>query len=243
MTTEVNEVSPGAVQGGVSTAGQQPQHSEQAAPQPMGNEQQAALQEIGRMRASYSTTPSDQRDALTQKIVELQRYAFGTGPKPTWHGEQKPDPKLSDLSEYDPMAEAFAKGYEPMSTQDAQLVRSNVVLNGLSPQNADAFMDFAQEAQLPAIHARDISRRVAHHLREGGDLALSPDEEREYALVAAGAFGSVERLQEVRAKALAYLQSTPLGKLVQKELPNSSVFWDPRVLLSLSNLHAAKGVK
>lgn len=231
---------------GVVAGGEQPQafQAEPAQPAQMTPEQVAALDRVADLRGRVldKSLSDEQRQHTMARISELQRFAFG-GERPAWL-DPKPDPRATSLQPYDPISEGLAPGYEAMNEEQKGLVRSDAMLWGLPPGEADNFLKLAEQAQLPHGHAKDIVGRIAHHYREsGGNVQLSAEDHADLASEAVRSFGGEARYLEVAGKARAYLASVGLLEYVDNELANSSIVWDPRILLSLSNLATARGIK
>lgn len=247
--SEVTELAPGDIQrtGGVSAGGQaQPQSVQEsnAAPAEMGPEQRAALERVADLRGRVldRSLTDEQRQFTMARISELQRFAFG-GEKPAWLNP-KADPRATSLETYDALAEGLAAGYEPMNAEQAGLVRHSATLWGLPPEATDNFMKLAEQAQLPHGHAKDIVGRLARHFKAmEGNVELEADDHAEFEGEAVRSFGSEEKYQQVAERARAYLRSVGMLEYVDREFANTSVVYDPRILLSLANLATARGVK
>lgn len=249
MTDQIAELPAGDIQrdGGVTAGGQQQQGftAEPTQPTLMSAESQAALTRAGELKQRFldPSLSSNQRETLMKQISELQGYAFGNREKPAWH-EPKPDPRLFDMRPADGIRDAFEEAAKPMSKDQSDLVRRTAISNGLPVGVADHFMTLAKHAELPQGFAKDISGRLAHHYRAtDGNVALSPEDHAEFAEEAARSFGGVEKYEEVVGRARALLKSAGMLEFVDSELENTTVLYDPRILLSLANLATARGLK
>jgi hypothetical protein len=254
MSENVAELPAAEIQRGTGVSAGAPASApapiQESAPQPMGSEQQAALQEIGKLRASYGSTPSDQRDTLTQRIVELQRWAFGTGSKPAWYGPQTPDPKLTDMRPHDSLRDAFEAMAQPAPPEVLKFAVHDAVIKGVDRQLAQQVADTCGDLGLSTSALKDVMARVrAHHGAEhdhGPDTGLRVLDEAE-----AGAFieeasrivGSTEKFQALSQRARDFLQHKGvLAEFDRLGLTSTSLAFDPKLLLTLAHAADAAGL-
>src|SRR2546423_6493592 len=110
-------------------------------------EQTAAVTHLAELRKQAADPALDQgkKDALMQKMSQLSRHAFLGEKSPSWYGDAKPDPRLSDTSEYDGMAEIGAPLADSMTPEQIKTFRGGAVIRGLSPAVSGAVSSFVQE--------------------------------------------------------------------------------------------------
>lgn len=219
-----------------------------AQPAELGAEQQAALKEIDRMRGEYGNTPSDKRDALTQKISKLQRFAFGHGDKPA--DFMPGDPPPPDLREHDSLRDTFEQMAQPASEQQTKAAVNNAVIQGVDRALAQKAADVCTVLGLSEGLTRNVLDRVrAHHGATHGhsseaDVAILADHEMpEYVNEAARFFGSSQKLKEVSVRAREFLQSRGLLEKFDKSgLTRSTLAFDPKLLHTLAQAAERAGV-
>lgn len=208
----------------------------------MSASQAAAMRYVDITRAAVAKDPTGHSTfTLRQQHREALAHAFHGEAAPAWlqTGEQKSAEQVAaGMRESEPLGEALAPAWAPASDSELDSVRHGATLNGMASEVADAFVTVAKAMQLPASHARNIAGRIAIHHRElGGDLQLSDDERADYLEQATHALGGVERATEVVESAMAYLDS--VGML--KQLENTSLIYDPAILITLASLQTSKG--
>jgi hypothetical protein len=240
----VTVIETGVNDGGEQAPGESTYVSETAG---MSESQAAALRFVDQHRAAAMNGS----DAIIQRQVnKALDHAFRNGPAPDFiaaRDQARTDAAANDRRPVSESTDDIQVGaeFDPMSTAEAERIRHNAVLSGVTPADAATFAEFAVAAELPKIHADIIGKRLAHHASNGdGNLTLTESEHQDFYNEAARSFGSVEKLHEVNARARAYIESIPgLANQVDTKFANSSVLYDPRVLLSLAHLADVKGLK
>lgn len=206
------------------------------------------------MRYVDSIKPELLKGTSNAQLLARNREALGH----VFHGEIEPTWLREQTAEGQAKAQAdaaksvdpdgisgFAKLYEPMQGADAANLRAAAVVYGVPPANADMLAKFCLDAQIPATHADGFAKRVAHHMQGGGMGPLSAEERAEYFEEASHAFGSQEKFLSTSAKARAYIESfsPEVVELVNEKVSNTSIIFDPRVLIGLAALADARGIK
>lgn len=209
----------------------------------MNETQAAAMRYVDSTRAELAGNLGNH--SLAQRHREALNHALRGGPAPAW---LKPEGGTQATHNGAPIdaddVPGLAAAYVPMDAEGAAHVRADAVLHGLPADVADGFLKMAEQAQLPQGHAKTIAGRLAHHYCEsGGNVALSEAEHAEFAQEAARMLGGQEKYQQTVERARAFLKSAGLLEHVDSEMKDSTILYDPAVLLSLANLATARGSK
>lgn len=208
----------------------------------MNETQAAAMKFVDSTRAELAGNLGNYR--LAQRHREALDHALRGGPAPSWLKAEGAEATHNGAPIDADDVPGFAAAYEPMTAEGAAHVRADAVLHGLPADVADGFLKMAEQAQLPQGHAKTIAARLAHHYRESdGNVALSEEEHAEFAHEAARMLGGQEKYQQIVERARSYLKSAGLLEHVDSEMKDSSILYDPAVLLSLANLATARGSK
>lgn len=249
----VVELAPGDIHrpapGPAPAAASAPQHN---AAGEMSAEQQAGIAHINTLRAQ-AVDPAltrEQREAVNQKIAQMQSHVFNGAPRPAWYGEQKPDPKQTDMRPNDPTRDAFEAAHAPATGEILKFAVDSAVVQGVDRQMAQQVVDMCGELELSGGAVKDILSRVrAHH---GAELDRAPDtklhvlaadERAEYEAVASKMLGSTERFNTLTERARAFLaHKGVLERFDRLGLTNSSLAYDPKLLLVLSYAADAAGL-
>jgi hypothetical protein len=218
----------------------------------MNESQAAAMKFVDSTRGELAKNLENH--ALARQHREALDHALRGGPAPSWlHDGEAKAPQLNgnaairngELVDSDSVP-GIEAAYAPMDAEGAAQIRAGAVLAGLPREAADSFMKIAEQVQLPHGHAKSIATRMAQHYRlSDGDIVLrSEQEHEEYAQEAARLLGGTEKYQQTVQKARAYLESVgSLSFIDAPEMQNSTIVYDPAILLSLANLADARGVK
>lgn len=217
----------------------------------MSESQVAAMRFVDANRAAIARDPAGYETLkLRTQTREALAHAIHGEPAPAWLAQTTPEQAAAAAEAgarpVDPdSVPEFGKLYQPMNETEAAQVRTAAVIYGVPPAEAKTLAQFCMDAKIPATQADGIAKRVAHHLAEGGSAPLSPEERAEFYQEAARSFGSEEKFLAVNAKARAYIESLPpaVVQLVDEKLANTSIVYDPRVLIALAALADARGVK
>lgn len=253
MTTEVQPLAPENIErpaAPAAPAAPAPQHDAQ--PAEMTADQQAGVARIGELmrEAGDPALEHGKRDALNKKIVELQRHVFNGDKKPAWYGEQKPDPRLTDQRPHDPMRELDRAMATPASAQQVDQAVRNAVVQGVDRNLAQTVAQAGAELGLCESHVRGILDVVrAHHGRDheyGADSDLRPLSEREvpeWLHEGQRLAGGAEKFATLTQRARDFLEHKGvLAKFDQAGLTNSTLAFDPRLLIVLASAADAAGL-
>jgi len=231
MTTEIESGAPapatsGAVPFVSSTEG-------------MSQSQAAAMKFVDSRRAEIAT--GNASFALTRQNREALDHCLRGGPVPSFLQSQEQESTATTQSHV-PVPE----GYEPMTAEEKESLHFRATITGIPPESAKELQTFAEAAALPKAQADILARRVAHHISTSGNGNLAPlsqAEHQELAHEAARAFGTTEKFAEISNHARAFLNSVGLLKYVDEHLANTSLVYDPQILIALSGMATARGVK
>ena len=206
-------------------------------------DQQGAFAEIETLRAELMDPARDrsQDGAKMEKLVETQKFAFGHGDRPSWMPGAQSDPRLTDQSEHDPLAQSFEGALRnEMSSDQAEQFRAGAVVRGLAPDAAETLTNITVGLGMPPTVAKQLLERALMHGTEFGKAPLTGDElfqpldaagAREYALEASRIMGGQERFAALATEVRSLLQQRGLLKgWDEYGLTKCSMAFDPRVL-------------
>lgn len=207
-------------------------------------EQTAAVTHLGELRKQASDPALDRgkRDALMGKMSELSRHAFLGEKSPSWYSDAKPDPRLSDASDHNDMAEIGAPLSESMTADELSQLKFAGTVKGLHPIVSGAVSDFVREFAVPKVIADTILDRAVKHLgATHGEPAferietLSSEQEREYYDEASRGYpGGSDALGRLTTEIRDGLKSRGLLERFEKSgLTRTSLAYDARVLHAL----------
>jgi hypothetical protein len=230
-------------EGVVRAGGEQQQGGfREQAPQPaqMSADQQAGVREIDNLRGEYGKPGAD-TDQLVKRISELQRHVFNGGSKPSWYGDQKPDPKLTDLSEHNPMSQTFARAMQPMTGEESGQLRTHGLVKGLAPASASFVAQVAQRAGLDLVSGKTLADRAAHHASMGWGVGVPMNEVdvRGCCEHLVRFYGSTERAIAESTAARKYVAHAGIGDMMRAL---GSLNFDPVVIQSLAYRARALGL-
>jgi hypothetical protein len=213
---------------------------------PMGEAQAAAVAHLAELRtqAADPSLDSGKRDALMKQLSELSRHAFLGEKSPSWYGEQKPDPKLSDTSDYDPMSSLNAPLSETMTADQVAQIRSGGTIRGLHPTTSAAVAEFVSEMAMPKIIADQILTSAVKHfglMHDSPALTsaeafrpLNAAEARDFYTEASRLCGGSEKLDALGREVRELLQARGiLSEMDRRGLTKTSLALDPRFLGTL----------
>lgn len=253
---EVTALSPGDIQrgGGVSAGGEprafrQDDGNQAAQSTEMTPEQQSAVGHIDALRrqASDPALGRAEREQVMQKISQLQRHTFMGEAAPAWYGEHKPDPKLTDMRPVSDSDLGMEKHFVPIVEGDmAALVTRAVIVGQVGRGMATEAAQFCRGAQLPKVVSEAIVDRLAKHVSEGWGPGseLSDADRADLASECIRAFGSEEKALAESTLARKYLHSVGGDALLANvDKRAGSLGYDPRVILQLSMMARARGLK
>lgn len=231
-----------------SAAGAQPQqssgHVEEPAAEPASESQTAAIAHLAELRTQAADPALDhgKRDALMKKMSELTHHIHLGAKAPAWLDGAKPDPRLSDTSEYDPMSSLNAPLSEKMSADQLAQMKTAGTVKGLHPTVSSAIASFVSEMAIPKVIADTILDRAVKHFGATHDESayerietLSPERQREFYEEASRAHpGGSEALNKLTTEVRGMLQERGLLERFEKTgLTRTSLAFDARVLHAL----------
>jgi hypothetical protein len=245
MTADVQSLGPGEIDR--SAAGAQPQqgsgHVEAPAAEGASESQTAAVAHLAELRKQAADPALDRgkRDALMQKMSELSRHAFLGERSPSWYGEQTPDPRLSDNSEYDEMSGALDGLAKPMTADEKSQFKFAGTVKGLHPAVNGEVSKFVEALAMPSVIANQILDRAVKHY--GADFdgpaltkiePLSAAEQADFYETGARIHpGGAPAFAKLAADVREALGPEIVAELDRRGLTKTSLAYDARVLNAL----------
>jgi hypothetical protein len=209
--------------------------------------QTAGLAEINNLRAQASDPALEhgKRDALMQKLSEMQRHVFAGGEKPAWFGEALAvDPKTG-MQEHDSFAASLGEGLtRPASAEELSHLRSAGTIKGLHPEVSGAVATFVRDLAMPKVIADEILARAVHHAGKEHDMPalsmaeafrpLNDAEVQDFYNEASRVLGGSDKLDALTKEVRGLLQERGiLAEMDRKGFTKISLAFDPRVLYAL----------
>lgn len=159
----------------------------------------------------------------------------------------RPQPTSDPSAPYDSGRAALAPLYE--AAYEAADYRPKAEAQRAVPAEAlDELKGLAFAMRLPAHTGNQVIDRICHHLQHEGTgrlQSLGHAEQAAYYEAALDSFdGDAEKLHTTARKARAYLQNTlspALFRQLDGSLMETSVAWDPLILIKLAGLFDARG--